>query len=294
MKKLVSVLLASAMVLSIASCSSKESNNESGRGGDISGDSKQEYGIETYPEISIETDTSETEEETTTTTTEETTEAGNRYGKVTDYVIDVGADYDLGSGKYHVPFVTIDSTYTKQMREEIDGIFNYYHDLVAENGDCHYTATYYLACLSPDGIISIVFVERGDWDDNVYHVWNIDCVTGLKVDNQIIADLAGIPDIRTAAMDAVQIYINSRGEIKCDNYEVIAGADHYRQPTADTFSEERINDNMMMGVTDDGTVFFISGVVALGGAEWYYEIYDINGNDLEYWNSAEHGLEWVV
>ena len=298
MKKIVSVLLASAMVMSLAACNANDNGSgNSGRSGETVGDSKHEWGSETseYTEpTETETETSETTTEATTTTSETTTIPTSQYGKVTDYVIDLAKDYANYGNNYHVPFVNIDSDYTAQMREEINDIFTYYDEIIERDGYCHYTATHYLASLSPDGILSIVFVESGDWDDDVFHVWNIDCTTGQKVDNAKIAELAGISDIRTAAMDAVQIFINSRGGgITCENHEPVNTSDVYVDEVKATFSEERINDDMKMGVTGDGTVFFISDVVSLGGAPSYYEIYDINGNDLAIYNAAENGMEWI-
>jgi hypothetical protein len=295
MKKIVSVLLASAMVISLAACNANDNGSgKSGRDGETVGDSKPAWGSET----SEYTELTETEA-TTTTTTVETTETTpavttSKYGVVTDYVSEIGESYGLESKAYHAPYVNIDSEYTQQMREEIDEIFEYYREQYEENGNCHYNATLYLANLSPDGILSIVLVEIGEWDDHVFHVWNIDCVTGLKVDNAKIAELAGIKDIRTAAMDAVQIYINNRGGgITCENHEAVNTADVYVPEVEATFSEERINDDMMMGVTGDGTVFFISDVVALGGAPSYYEIYDINGINLAWYSSDLSGMLWM-
>ena len=129
--------------------------------------------------------------------------------------------------------------------------------------------------------VSVVFVEIGEWDDHVFHVWNIDCVTGSRVDNSTMADYAGIKDITMTAMDACQAFINNRGGMTVENYELVSpDADHYKTAVEDTFSSERINDDIMMGLTDKGTPFFISGVAALGGAEWYYEIYDVSGTDM--------------
>ena len=100
-----------------------------------------------------------------------------------------------------------------------------------------------------------------------------------------MADYAGISDITTTAKDACQAFINNRGGLTVDDYELVSpDADHYKAAVEDTFSSDRINDDMMMGLTDRGTPFFVSGVAALGGAEWYYEIYDVTGSDL---NKAE-------
>ncbi len=288
MKKIVSVLLASAMVLSLAACNANDNGSgKSGRDRETAGDSKPAWSLETYPEISeAEPETSETTTEATTTTSETTTAApASQYGVVTDYVFDLVDSYKDYGKDYHVPYVNIVSDYTSQMNEEIDAIFKYYDEIIERDGYCHYTETNYLAYLSSDGIISIVFVENGEWDDNKYHVWNIDCVTGSKVDNRTVADYAGITDITATAKDACHLFINNRGGLTVENYELVSpDADHLRTAVEDTFSSERINDDMMMGLTGDGTPFFVSGVVSLGGAEWYYEVYDINGYNM---NNAE-------
>ena len=96
-----------------------------------------------------------------------------------------------------------------------------------------------------------------------------------------MAAYAGIKDITMTAMDACQAFINNRGGMTVENYELVSpDADHYKTAVEDTFSSDRINDDMMMGLTDKGTPFFVSGVAALGGAEWYYEIYDVSGTDM--------------
>ena len=290
MKKIVSVLLASAMVMSLAACNANgNGSDKSGRDSETEEKSRPAWGSET------ETETSETTTEATTTTSETTAAAqGSQNGVITDYVYDMADSYKSFGNDYHVPHINIQSEYTATIRMEIDEIFAYYNDLIERDGYCHYTATHYLACLSPDGIISIVFVENGEWDDDKYHVWNIDCVTGSKVDNRTVADYAGITDITATAKDACQLFINNRGGLTVENYELVSpDADHLRTAVEDTFSSERINDDMMMGLTGDGTPFFISGVVSLGGADWYYEIYDINGNNLAIYNANETGLEWV-
>lgn len=284
MKKTVSVLLAAAMMFSLAACTSNNNNTDkSGRDGETAGPSKPAWGSETS-EFTEPTET-ETEETTTTATTEattsETTTAASSYGVVTDYVFDMVDDYKAYGEKYHVPYVNIDSEYTAQMQEEINGIFRYYDELIERDGHCHYESTRYIAYLSPDGIISVVFVESGEWDDDVYHVWNIDCVTGEEVDNKKLADLAGITDITQTAKDACQAYINSRGGLTVKDYELVyPDNEYYASAVEDTFSEDRINDDMKMGVTGDGTVFFISGVASLGGADWYYEMYDVTGQNM--------------
>ena len=303
MKKFISVLLAASMVLAFAACTEKDNDdNDSGRGsGESTEWNKHEYAIvsgtgEPWTEPSEEPTVTETETaaptvsptpaptENPTESGTETVSTGTSTGAVTDYVIDIRDDYKYleGSGEYHVPLVLLDSDYADEMREEISARFEYYAELVEEDGWCHYWATKYIAFLNTDfGVLSVVFVEEGDWDDDIFHVWNFDITTGDKVDNSDIADMAGIYDIRTAAMDGAQAYYN-RYDTIVEDYTYI-GDDVYMEDYVNaSFSEEYMNDDMMMGITDDGRVFFISELASFGGAPTYYEMYDQYGLNMYY------------
>ena len=299
MKKFLSVLLASAMVLSIASCTSKKpSDGHHDRDNVETQASKRENGgtEETDPVINEPTETEETSEttEATTEATTTTSELPIDFGTASDYVTDIRDTYKYLEldGEYHVPRVVFNSPYAQEMNDEIRDIFRDYALEISNVGDCHYWYTKYIAFLSPDGVLSVVFVEGGMWDDDIYHVWNFDVMTGNQVDNWTMAERAGVIDIRTAAMDAVQNYYNNTGMLTVENYELQPGSfDYMKQAVEDSFSTDRLYENMPMGLTNEGKIFFVSGLASFGGADWYYRIYDASGIDLSYeegWVGSHH------
>ena len=179
---------------------------------------------------------------------------------LSSYVSDIG-----GSSVYHVPQLLIEGEYASQVNAEILWIYESY----AQEQDRHYTGSEYIAFLSDGGCLSLVFVEQGIWDDDVYHVYNIDVNTGSRVTNEQIAEMAGVTDIGQAAEDAVLQYI--------DMYLPSPMLDEQMEYT---LSEENLNADMMIGLTSESEMFFVSEVSSLGGASYYYEIYDEDGNDL--------------
>ena len=179
---------------------------------------------------------------------------------LSSYVADIG-----GSSVYHVPQLLIEGEYASQVNAEISWIYGSY----AQEQDRHYTGSEYIAFLSDGGCLSLVFVEQGIWDDDVYHVYNIDVNTGSRVTNEQIAEMAGVADIGQAASAAVMQYI--------DRYMPFPLSDEQMEYT---LSEENLNSDMMIGLTSESEMFFVSEVGSLGGASYYYEIYDEDGNDL--------------
>ena len=179
---------------------------------------------------------------------------------LSSYVSDIG-----GSSVYHVPQLLIEGEYASQVNAEISWIYGSY----AQEQDRHYTGSEYIAFLSDGGCLSLVFVEQGIWDDDVYHVYNIDVNTGSRVTNEQIAEMAGVADIGQAASAAVMQYI--------DRYMPFPLSDEQMEYT---LSEENLNSDMMIGLTSESELFFVSEVGSLGGASYYYEIYDEDGNDL--------------
>ena len=307
MKKFISAVLAAGMVFALTACKADNDDHGSNRGsGETAGWNKPEYSevsgtgepwtdpTEEPTEAPTETETAApTESETETSTPPEIIGTDTVYGDVYDYVIDIRDNYKYleDTGEYHVPLVLIDSPYADEMRAEIDARFDHYVDLIEEDGWCHYWATKYIAFLNEDfGVLTVVFVEEGDWDDDIFHVWNFDIVTGDKVDNPDLAEMAGVSDIRTAAMDGAQAYYNSYGEI-VEDYTYI-GDDIYMEDYVNaSFSEDYMNDDMMMGITGDGRIFFISELASFGGAPTYYEMYDQYGMNM-YYEDGWVQFEW--
>ena len=294
MKKLISVILAAAMVLSLAACDTANNSKDSKHRDRNSKETlayKPEFGDPEVTDVpTIESDetteptvTTETSETTTEATTEATTTTVAGFGRATDYVIDVRSDYkhlEIYS-EYHVPKVLLNSSDVDDMQKEIEQCFEGYAADIAEYGNTHYYSTDYAAFLTQNGILTVVFVENGEWDDDIFHVWNFDVTTGKKVPNYKIASAAGISHIRQTAMDAAQAYLNNSGMFVVENYELVSPDDEfYAKAVEDTFSEERLNDDMMIGLMNDGSIFFVSGIASYAGGEWYYRMYDAQGKDL--------------
>lgn len=327
MKKLISVILVAAMVLSLTGCNLiklKKKDNDAYNyddvereynrtrngtssssstvprrkdkdtdGSDVDPDTWETSDelIETEePDTDETTDTdevSETDETPETTEPEQTRETaaptsrGNSSVKLSDYVRDARSRYSIPEtdGEYHVPEVVFKTSYAAEMKQEIDGCFAVYADLIAEYGYSHYYSTHYIAFISPGGVLSIVFVEIGEWGDDIYHVWNFDINTGNKVENSKIAQLAGVKSIRQAAMDAVQKNLNQSGMIVVKDYQLVSSDyDYMKDTVANSFSKENLNDNMPVGLTNEGKMFFISPIASFAGADYYYTMYDIDGN----------------
>ena len=179
--------------------------------------------------------------------------------------------FDCGSGDYHVPQLTMNSIYANEINQEISAIYE------SIQNDDHYNSSKYITFLTDDGIASVVFVENGEWDDDIYHVYVININNGNVLTNEQIAQAAGVDDIRTAAMAGAEGWL----DVHMPNWRDLIGTDDYRSGLLeDTFSEDRLNDDMMIGLTDDSQIFFVSYLASQGGADCYYEIYDARGNDL--------------
>ena len=244
-------------------------------------DTEEDEDTDFEEEDYYEDEDEETDEEEQTAQTAAPTSGRNSSGKLSDYVRDARSEYNLleQDGEYHVPKVVFKTEYAAQKKQEIDGCFAVYAEEIADNGYSHYYSTHYIAFLSPGGVLSIVFVEVGEWDDDVFHVWNFDVKTGNKVDNSRISEIAGVRSIRKAGMDAAQKCLNNTGMINVQDYQLVSTDYEYmRDSVANTFSEAYINDNMPVGLTSDGKMFFISPIASFAGAEYYYTMYDINGD----------------
>lgn len=278
MKKLTAVLLTSAMVFSLTACG--KSNVTPTRDG----------GTETTKEEVVTT------ESETSTEAPETTDTASENGNIEKYVKDARDTYkhlERDGNKYHAPEVLIDSGCAKDINAEIAHRFESYEAAITTDGYSHYTSSDYIVYLTKEGILTIVFVERGEWDDDIYHLYNIDVNTGDYVDNARLAEIAGITDIGKAAKDAVQAYFNATGNVKIENYKVVKDNNEplnaMEKEIEDSFLDERLNDKMLVGLTSEGKMFFISALGAFGGADWYNRMYDVNGVSLDTFENSD----WV-
>ena len=277
MKKLLAGLLAAAMVFSSAACGKKDVTPTC------------DGGTQTTPETETEATVSESSDDVTTTAAPEDND-------ISKYVRDARDTYkhlEKDGGKYHAPEILIDSEVARSINEEIAHRFESYEAALVKDGYCHYTSTQYIVYLTKEGVMSVVFVECGEWDDDIYHLYNIDVKTGGYVDNKLIAGITGVTDIATAAKDAVQAYYNATGNVTIENYKVVKDNGEPLNPMEkeieNSFLDERLNENMMIGITSEGVMFFISALGSFGGADWYYVMYDVNGLSL---NTTENS-NWV-
>ena len=236
-------------------------------------------------------------EETSTTASSESssTETMASYKNVSECVKDVvekttmmvpAGDEDNEEPEeciYHYPQILIKSSYVDSVNKEISSTVEKYMKDVKkkEDADEVFVSTEYIAYLTKEGILSIVFISDEYYEYCRYKIYNIDTKTGEKVDNARIAQAAGVSSIRKAAMDALQAFYNKLGEYKIKNYKVVVKKGKKKnaemKAVEKTFSEKYLNDNMQIGVTADGKLFFVTIVETSGGAGEYDCLFDAKG-----------------
>lgn len=262
MKKLMATALSLAMVMSFAACGKKET------------DSSGSSGNETGPVASIE----ETDPEASATT--EFVNAASQYVKDAR---EKYKSFEMEDCEIHVPDIQIKSGYVDSINKEIEKIFEGYKKAIASGDDEQYPSTEYVAYLSDSGVLSVVFIELGVNDLNTFHVYNIDIKTGEKVDNARLAQIAGVKSIRQAAMDALQNFYNKL-DINVQNYKVVKeggkALDEEEKAVEQSFGEKYLNDNMMIGLTNEGKLFFISEMCVMAGTDFFNYMYDGDGEIL--------------
>lgn len=186
---------------------------------------------------------------------------------------------------YYVPELLIKSSYAESVNKEINAAYEKYKKNLKNEELEQFYGTSYIAYLTKEGILSLVFISYGEYDDNEYKVYNIDTKTGEKVENAKLAELAGVSDIRKAAMDALQNLYNKMEIFKIKDYKVVLEKgekkDEQMRDVEKTFSEKYLNDKMQIGLTNEGKMFFISTIDTTGGAEFYNWVYDANGTTLD-------------
>lgn len=186
---------------------------------------------------------------------------------------------------YYVPELLIKSSYAESVNKEINAAYEKYKKNLKNEELEQFYGTSYIAYLTKEGILSLVFISYGEYDDNEYKVYNIDTKTGEEVENAKLAELAGVSDIRKAAMDALQNLYNKMEIFKIKDYKVVLEKgekkDEQMRDVEKTFSEKYLNDKMQIGLTNEGKMFFISTIDTTGGAEFYNWVYDANGTTLD-------------
>lgn len=253
MKKLIATALICAMMFSLAACSGKQPETTV---------------TETSETTTQVTETTETTAETTTetttaaeTTTETTAATTAKILTKKDYVKNARSKYKSyvkNSSTFYAPELLIKSPYADSVNNKIAALFkSYKKDLKNISG------TEYLVYLTKEGILTIVFKEVRKND--TFRVFNIDVTTGEKVDNARMAEIAGVKSVRQAAMDTLQELYNTSdfglGIIKFKNHKPVVAKGKKltkdQKKAAATFEKKYLNENMQIGLTDKGKMFFI-------------------------------------
>jgi hypothetical protein len=275
MKKILAVILSMTIVMSFTACSGKE---------------------EPAPTGSVQTvRTEDITEETEPSATSSVNNPASEYVKDTVYKLKITYEPDPEDGddeepdedelEFHTPQLQIKSSYADTVNKEIaSAVEKYKKDLEKEEAD-HYFGTAYVAYLSKENVLSLLFISYEETDMNEYKVYNIDVKTGEKVDNARIAQIAGVSSIRQEAMNALQNWYNNMEIVKVSNYKVVLKdgqkMDAQLKAVEETFSEKYLNDNMQIGLTNEGKMFFITTVEAMAGADLYQWVFDADGNDID-------------
>jgi hypothetical protein len=194
----------------------------------------------------------------------------------------------------HIPELLIKSSYADSVNKEINaGVEKFKKNIKNEDAEEEFCANAYIAYLTKEGILSLVVISYEEYEQNEFKVYNIDTKTGEKVDNARIAQIAGVSNIRKAAMDALQAFYNKKEWYKIKDYKVVKEAGEKRdfedKEVEKRFGEKYLNDKMQIGLTSEGKLFFVSNIYNGGGAAEFDFVYDADGEDLD----DEDNQYWV-
>ena len=208
-----------------------------------------------------------------------------------DYVVNARKEYQKkylskDDEDYNAPKILIKSAYADSINKEIESIFEGYKKNGFVKNGVDYIATGYIAYLTKGGILSIVFIEDAAGDPTIYHVYNIDVTTGEKVDNARLAKIAGVKNIRRAAMNAIEEYYDCCEEVvKVKDFKVIKKDGEKltegEKEVEKYLDEDHLNDNMTIGITNKGELFFIIRVATYYDTGFENRIIDSKGNQLD-------------
>ena len=276
MKKLIATILSITIAMSLAACSGKQP----GQSGQGQGQEQET----TVPDI-IETEVPLTE---ATTPSETTANLASdfvkcKFDKLTEPDEDDVIDNEV---TFYVPELLIKSSYADSVNKEISSLYETYKGKFKKGVTYSYSVTSYIAYLSKDGVLSLVFIINEEDVSSGYRIYNIDTKTGEKVENARLAQIAGVSDIRKAAMDALQNYFNKLGQYELKDYKVISEKEDEDDVARiknieKSFSEEFLNDKMQIGLTNEGKMIFVSKAFEAGSPTFQYQLYDSDGTFLD-------------
>ena len=269
MKKLIATLLCLTMAMSLASCSKKDPEETSEQN---------------------ETSVFETEVPLTQTAepAETTSNLASDFVKCKTEKIAFGEEDDYGyraEASLYIPELLIKSSYADSVNKEISDAYEKIKNDLNKNDKADYSGTSYIAYLTKEGVLSLVFTIYDENAGYEYKVYNIDTKTGEKVENARIAQIAGVSDITKAAKDALQNFLNKAGVYEVENYKVVSEKGEMdgsgKADIEKSFTDEYINDKMQIGLTNEGKMFFVTKISESSGTAYSFEIYDCDGTYLD-------------
>lgn len=305
MKKLIATALICTMLFSLAACngSRRYTGTESSETETQVTETTQ-AAESTEATEATETTNAETSETATEATTQTTAAVGNKKDYIKDKVVKfkIKDEYNKKKKKwtydtieFHFPVLLIKSSYADSINKAMDKMLKGYQKDFKDKEDIGEYGTEYIAYLTKDGILSIAFINTYPNDMIECRVYNIDVITGEKVDNARIAQIAGVSNIRKSAMDALQAKYNKEKFYKLKNYKVVVKKgkkkDSIDKDVEKSFGSKLLNDKMKIGLTNEGKIFFVSDFVTGAGDE-NTGIYDANGKDL--YDEKNKDLVWSI
>ena len=197
-------------------------------------------------------------------------------GVATDYV--ESRFIELSSGQNIVyPYILIDSDYCNYINEEFFTHTNNLIEDVSTDGFFAFPEPDYSLFLTSEGCLTIIQKFYYPNDYVTCGVYNINVLTGEIMTNSEMAEIAGVDSIRQAGLEALQTYYNNHYtdasgnplvvdyQVNPENSYAIDFAGYFPELVGDSLSEEYINDDMRIGLTDDSEMFFAAYVMTPGG-----------------------------
>lgn len=310
MKKIIATALICTMMFSLAACNGSrrytgtESSETETQVTETTQAAESTEATEATETTNAETSETATEATTATETTQTTAAVGSKKDYIKDKKVSfkVKDEYNKKKKKwtydtieFHFPVLLIKSSYADSINNAMNKMIKGYQKAFKDKEDIGEYGTEYIAYLTKDGILSIAFINTYPNDMIECRVYNIDVITGEKVDNARIAQIAGVSNIRKSAMDALQAKYNKEKFYKLKNYKVVVKKGKKKnvdqKNVEKSFGSKLLNDKMKIGLTNEGKIFFVSDFVTGSGDE-NTGIYDATGKDL--YDEKNKDLVWSI
>lgn len=177
---------------------------------------------------------------------------------------------------YHVPQINCDTEDAKKINDEIKEKYGSEVEEGLQNKEEGYTVVCYSIkwelIISGEYTFALVVSSEFPGSNINYDVYNFDGMTGKSISNEEILGRVNLEDAEFVAMvkeKAANRYAEKYNNVKDMMPEL------YLEQLEYTVSNERININMPMFVSEDGGLSVIADIGSLAGAGSYYEVLKI-------------------